>query len=58
MKHQLLAYADDVNTVEEDTDTIQKYTEAILDASYKVVLEVQPEKTIYCMLMPCNHKAG
>jgi hypothetical protein len=36
-KHQLLAYADDVNITEENTDTIKKSTEAVLDASKEVV---------------------
>jgi hypothetical protein len=44
--HQLLAYADDVNIVEEN-DTIQKNTKALLDASKETGLEVNPEKTKY-----------
>jgi hypothetical protein len=43
--HQLLAYADDDNKVEEDIDTVQESTEALLDATKEVGLEVNPEKT-------------
>jgi transcriptional regulator with PAS, ATPase and Fis domain len=54
--HQLLAYADDVNIVEENTDTIKKNMDALLDASKEVVIEVDPEKTKY-MLMSHYQKA-
>jgi hypothetical protein len=42
--------------VEENIDTTQKNTETLLDASKKVGLEVNPEKTKY-MLMSCYQKA-
>jgi hypothetical protein len=55
--HQLLAYADDVNIVGENIDTIQKNTKALLDASNEVGLEVNPEKTKYMLVSRCQ-KAG
>jgi hypothetical protein len=42
--HQLLAFAGDVNTVGENTDTIKKNTGTLLDATKEVGLEVNPEK--------------
>jgi hypothetical protein len=44
-----LAYADDVNIVEENTDTIKKNVEAVLDTSKEAGLEVNPEKTKYML---------
>jgi hypothetical protein len=42
----------------EKTDTIQKNTEALLDASKEVGLEVNSEKTKYYMLVSRRQKAG
>jgi hypothetical protein len=41
----------------ENIDTIQKNTEALLDANKEVGLEVNPEKTKY-MFMSCSQKIG
>jgi hypothetical protein len=54
--HQLLAYADDANTLGENIDTLQKNTKALLDAGKEVGLEVNSEKAKY-MLMS-HKKAG
>jgi hypothetical protein len=42
--HQILAYGEDDNIVEENMDTIKKNTEALLQSSKEDGLEVNPEK--------------
>jgi hypothetical protein len=49
--HKLLVFADGVIIMRENIDTIKKNTEALLDASKKVGLEVNPEKTKYMLTL-------
>jgi hypothetical protein len=48
--HQLLAYAEDVNLLRDNIDTIKKNTETLIDASKKICLEINVEKTKYMLL--------
>jgi hypothetical protein len=48
--HKLLAYADDVNLLGDNIDTIKKNTETLNDASKEVGLEINIEKTKYMLL--------
>jgi hypothetical protein len=48
--HQHLAYADDVNLLGDNLDTIKKNTETLIDASKEVGLEINVEKTKYMLL--------
>jgi hypothetical protein len=55
--HQLLLYADDVNLLGDNINAIKKNTEAPIDASNEVGLEVDTEKTMY-MWISCHQNAG
>jgi hypothetical protein len=48
--HQLLAYAADMNLLQDNIDTIKKYTETLIDASKEVGLEINVRKTKYMLL--------
>jgi hypothetical protein len=41
--HHLLAYADDVNLLGDNIDTIKKNTETLIDASKEIGLEINVE---------------
>jgi hypothetical protein len=45
--HQLLAYADDVNLLGDNIDTIKKNTETVIDASKEVGLEIKVSVQIF-----------
>jgi hypothetical protein len=55
--HQLLAYADDVNLLGDNIDTIKKNTETLIDTSNEGGLEINVEKTKY-MLLSRHQNAG
>jgi hypothetical protein len=55
--HQLLAYADDLNLLGDNTDTIKKNTETLTDAGKEVGLEINLVKTKY-MLVSRDQNAG
>jgi hypothetical protein len=54
--HRLLVYADDVNLLGDNIDTIKKNTQTLIDSSTEVGLEVNTEKTKY-MLLSSHQKA-
>jgi hypothetical protein len=54
--HQLLDYADDVNLLGDNIDTIKKNMETLIDASKEVGLEVNREKTKYTYMLLCHYQ--
>jgi hypothetical protein len=58
--HHLLAYADDVNLLGYNIDTIKKNTETLIDASKEVGLEINVENQVYVAISSpeCRSKSG
>jgi len=56
-KHQLLAYADDVNTLGGSKHTLKENAEALVAATREIGLEVSANKTKY-MVMSRDQNAG
>jgi hypothetical protein len=54
MRHQLLVYADDMNLLRDNIDTIKKETETLIDTSKEVGRKVNAEKTEYTL--PSSHQ--
>jgi hypothetical protein len=48
--HQLSPYADDVNLLGDNINTVKKNTETLIDASKEVGLEINIEKSKYILL--------
>jgi hypothetical protein len=56
MGHRLLIYADDINLLGDNINTIKEYTETLLASSRDVGLEINAEKTQY--MMSCHQNSG
>jgi hypothetical protein len=55
--YQLPTYAEDVNLLGDNVDSIKKHTETLIDASKEVGLEINIKKTKY-MLLSRHQNAG
>jgi hypothetical protein len=55
--HQLSAYADDVNLLVDNTDSMKKNTETLIDASKVIGLQINVEKTKHVLLI-CHQNIG
>jgi hypothetical protein len=53
---QILAHADVVNLLEDDTGTIRKNIETLIDANREVCVEIDTQKT-KCMLLSHHQNA-
>jgi hypothetical protein len=55
--YQILAYADDVNLLGDNIDTIKKITKTLIDASKEIGLEIHVKETKY-KLLSCHQNVG
>jgi hypothetical protein len=56
--HQLLVYAEDVNLLGDDMDTIKKNTQTLIDAGKEVGLEVNTEKNMCIVTCMSDYRRG
>jgi hypothetical protein len=49
-RHQLLTYADEMNLLGDNMNTVKKYAITLIEASKEIGLEVNTEKTKYMLL--------